>query len=853
MIGKTTVHKLTLVLTLFLAAFLFTTMTGTASAANTGTITVVLATNPAGGTGFEFQASYGQWTLDDGQTHVRNDLFPGDQSIFQTVQVGYDIDIQCVGGTATPIGSNGVTVSLNAGDDVTCTFTNTNVGGSISIVNATTPAGQTGFTYQSSLGNFSLDDGQNQDYDPLNPGNYSFFQDIPAGFQLSIDCGTANITLEGSNGVTVHLGSGDNVVCTFNNTDVGGSITVINTTVPAGATGFTYFSDIGSFTLDDGQSYQVTAMLPGDYNVLQNIPAGYDLDITCTGGDSTPIPSNGVTVHLDAGEDVICTFTNTYVGGSLTVIAASNPAGGTGFEFASTVGSFTLDDGQGYQAGDLYPNDYDIFATVQPGHVLDITCTGADTTSIGANGIRVHLDANEDATCTFTQTDVAGSITIINTSNPAGGTGYEYNSSFGDFTLDDGQTQQYTELLPGTYAFFATIQSGDILDITCTGGDSSPLGSNGIDVHIDPNEDIVCTFTHSDVGGTITIAAQSIPAGLTGINFFGTLGAFTLDDGATHTYTDTLPGDYDMFQNIPAGYELTIDCVGGDSTSIPTNGVTIHMDANEDITCTFTNTDPTYVADLIVNGDFEQGQGIGWEEWSTNYFDLVVDENAYGGTVPPQSGTHLAWLGGANYEESFLWQEVTLPAGQNAVVDFSFWIESSDYCGYDWFIVYAFDGSYYYQLGYASLCARNNTNGWVAASVDVTAFAGQTIDILFYGYSDSVYPSSVFVDDVSLEPTAQGNAPESMGLLTGSMTALAGSDMAEIINTDRAELAIATEAEPRNNVSPADSNVMSDREAPTAVTVSETGIVSTTPSMLSVLVALFGLVTALFVQRKTTK
>jgi hypothetical protein len=40
------------------------------------------------------------------------------------------------------------------------------------------------------------------------------------------------------------------------------------------------------------------------------LPGGWHLDdVSCTGGDSEPI-SGGVTIHLEAGEDMSCTFSN---------------------------------------------------------------------------------------------------------------------------------------------------------------------------------------------------------------------------------------------------------------------------------------------------------------------------------------------------------------------------------------------------------------------------------------------------------------------------------------------------------------------------------------------------------------
>ncbi|MCP4427795.1 MAG: hypothetical protein GY803_25210, partial [Chloroflexi bacterium] len=66
----------------------------------------------------------------------------------------------------------------------------------------------------------------------------------------------------------------------FGQTGVG-SITIVNATTPPGGTGFFYFGDLGSFLLDDGQSQQATNLAPGDYSVYQDVPAGWQLNISC--------------------------------------------------------------------------------------------------------------------------------------------------------------------------------------------------------------------------------------------------------------------------------------------------------------------------------------------------------------------------------------------------------------------------------------------------------------------------------------------------------------------------------------------------------------------------------------------
>ncbi len=94
-----------------------------------------------------------------------------------------------------------------------------------------------------------------------------------------------------------------------------GSITIVKETDPDGGTGFNFSGDLGCFTLNDDGSKSFDDLAAGDYDVTESVPADWELDsVECTGGDSTAI-TNGVTIYLDAGEHVTCTFNNIEQGG----------------------------------------------------------------------------------------------------------------------------------------------------------------------------------------------------------------------------------------------------------------------------------------------------------------------------------------------------------------------------------------------------------------------------------------------------------------------------------------------------------------------------------------------------------
>ncbi len=714
-----------------------------------GSITIVNATNPPGATGFGFWGDIGSFMLDDGQSYQELNLMPGDYNIFETVPFSWQLGVSCTGGDFTPLGNEAVTVHLDASEDIVCTFTNTNVGGSITVVNATDPAGGTGFFYFGDLGSFTLDDGQSQASNDMMPGDYAVFQDVPTGWELSVSCTGGDFTPVG-NSVTVHLDAGENIVCTFTNTYVGGSITLVNATNPAGATGFFYFGDLGNVTLDDGQSFTETDLLPGDYTVFQDVPVGWQLNISCVGGGFTAV-DNSVTVHLGSREDIVCTFSNTYIGGSVTVVNATNPAGATDFFYFGAFGDHLLDDGQSFTETDLMPGDYAIFQDVPTGWIVDISCTGGDFTAVD-NSVTIHLDVNEDIACTFSNTYVGGSVTILNATDPAGATDFFYFGDFGEHFLDDGQSFTEADMMPGDYTVFQDVPAGWIVEISCTGGDFTAV-DNSVTVHLDANEDIVCTFANTDVAGSITIVNATDPAGGTGFFYFGSLGEFTLDDGQSYPEPSLMPGDYTVFQDVPLDWTLDIACVGG-AADVVNNSVAIHLGANEEIVCTFTNTDNSVVVNeppvIVFFDDFESDQG--WTsnpngsdtattgQWlrgnpsTTYYYGVKQRGTTVSGRYNLVTGPAAGWSVGSydvdNGETSVRSPNIALPQRDSITLSFYYYMahtrnsSSDDYLRVK--VVGATTGTLLEELG----AANDDDAVWESFSVDLSAYAGQTVYLL---------------------------------------------------------------------------------------------------------------------------
>ena len=146
----------------------------------------------------------------------------------------------------------------------------------------------------------------------------------------------------------------------------------------------------------------------------------------------------------------------------------------------------------------------------------------------------------------------------------------------------------------------------------------------------------------------------------------------------------------------------------------------------------------------IANGDFEQGR-TGWTEYSKVDWPLIYDEDDL--IVTPHSGRWAAWLAGADDEISYIEQTVDVPMGGPSLT-YWLWVSSMDECDAD-------DDSGEVRIEGAvvdtlRLCKGQNTPGWQERTVDLSTYAGQTVDLQIRAETNGAYNSDLFIDDVSV-------------------------------------------------------------------------------------------------------
>ncbi len=276
-----------------------------------GHIIVDKVTNPAADPqSFAFTttgAGYTGFSLTDAAVPSDQTLSAGTYSVLETAVSGWDMTgASCVSSNQdieTP-----ANISLQAGETVTCTFTNTKKGHLI-VQKTTAPANDlTVFSIITSgtgtitgSASSTVTDAIDKDYE-VTPGTYSVAETVPAGWNKT-----------GDTCQNVVVVAGETKTCLITNTKQS-RIIVDKVTNPAADPQSFAFTTTGAgytgFSLTDAAVPNNQIVSTGTYSVAESVVSGWaQTSTTCTsslGGTENP-----ASIGLTAGETVTCTFVNT--------------------------------------------------------------------------------------------------------------------------------------------------------------------------------------------------------------------------------------------------------------------------------------------------------------------------------------------------------------------------------------------------------------------------------------------------------------------------------------------------------------------------------------------------------------
>lgn len=288
---------------------------------------IILVKNTVGGDGeFDFDATgsglpadIDLTTVGGTATQVFADLDQDNTySIQENVPAGWDLGAACTGSN-TP-----ASITPDAGETVTCAFTNTKRG-RIIIEKQTLPDGnQESFTFNPSWSSmdFNLSDGGSKE-SALVPGTYSIVESAKSGWDL-----TSAVCSDRSSISAIRLDAGETVTCVFTNTKRA-QLTITKDAIDNDAEDFRFATNFdaspsygyqSSFDLDDDSNGTLPntrsfSLVPGAYTVQEAAEDHWKLTgLVCTDEDADNLDARQIAVNLEAGEEVVCTFTNTKLG-----------------------------------------------------------------------------------------------------------------------------------------------------------------------------------------------------------------------------------------------------------------------------------------------------------------------------------------------------------------------------------------------------------------------------------------------------------------------------------------------------------------------------------------------------------
>lgn len=516
----------------------------------------------------------------NGVTATGGNSFPGAES------PGTNKTLTGVGSyNVTETGPNGYSPSTSAdcsgtialGDTKTCTITNDDITPTITLIknvinNNGGNAGANDFGL--TVGGTPVNSGQT-----LDVNSNTAYAINEAGLEgYSFVSITGDSKCPQSLGESIMLNEGEEVTCTITNDDKASTITLVKDVVndDGGTAGNNDFGlKIGDTDVDSGQTLGVEANT--DYAIDEEGLDGYQF--ISIEGEGCP-EELGDTVNLNEGEDLVCTITNNDIAPTLTLVKeVINNNGGTALPTDWTLSA----DGSERSFSGTSPVQGTVTAGVpytlsETGGPFGYTPSAWECNGGNLNDNTVTLDVGENITCTITNDDQPGSITVEKITDPESDQSFTFNLG-GESTqskdIFGGESDTFSNLEPGVYTLSEADQAGwDLTNAVC----DNESFTNGGELTITSGKQIYCTFTNTE-RGTITgfkwndlngngrfIEEGEPKLSDWHIQLFtnndGLKGQQVGDDQVTdqvgnYTFSNVVPGDYFICEVLQAGWKQT--------------------------------------------------------------------------------------------------------------------------------------------------------------------------------------------------------------------------------------------------------------------------------------------------------
>ncbi|MDD2482786.1 MAG: VWA domain-containing protein [Candidatus Shapirobacteria bacterium] len=577
---------------------------------NKGSITIIKDAVPNDPQDFSFTTTgsgLSNFSLDDNSdatlsnTKVFSNLMPGTFSVSEGAVAGWT-QTSAVCSDGSPI----TAISLQPGENITCTFTNTKQKGHLIVQKTTIPADSASFFITAS-GTGTIDTTQqtisntvDKDYE-VTPGTYSVTETVPTGWSKT-----------GDTCQNVVIGAGETKYCNITNTKLGKII--VKKVMVGGTDSFDFTGDVaGTISTNNGNLEINNALTNYDYASQESLKIGWNLtDISCDDGSSVnpslfDLPTRSAIFRVDPGETVTCTFTNTKDATLTLVKTVVNDNGGTA----------VINDFQARIDGNNVPWEVAQTVSLTSHTASETTLTGYSAGNWGgdcaADGT-VSLAAGENKTCTITNDDIAPTLTLIKSWTDTYNSGYTPSSwtlsAIGTGSSLVGQGSVTGNVLAGTYTLSESGPTGTNSSVwDCTGG-ATPTGNI---LTLSLGQSITCTITNTPIQPKLTVTKIVVNdnGGTKVVSDFPLyVGSLQVTSGQENGFN---VGNYKISETNQPGYSSTIS-----GACAPDGSITLAL--GDDKSCTITNDDIASSITLIKNVINNNGGTAG-----INDFGLSID------------------------------------------------------------------------------------------------------------------------------------------------------------------------------------------------------------------------------------